>query len=117
MVNMVQTTISPMYGITDWVDCADICQNNFDCRYWQWNEVTAACYSVANFTGFTARVGFVTGARNCPLSTDSLVTLCPSKGSNALMWRYTTEENAEFFIPGSNLISGKYHSCQFMYKI
>ena len=117
MVNMVQTTISPIYGINNWLDCADICQNNLDCQYWQWSEPTSACYSVASFTGFIAADGFVTGARNCPLSTDSLVTLCPSKGSNSLMWRDTTEENGEFFNPGSTLKRGKYYSFRFRYII
>ena len=107
MVNMTQTTTSPIYGITDWLKCADICRKNLDCKYWQWSEPTAACYSVINFTGFNATEGFVTGTRNCPISTDSVVTLCPAKGSNSLMWRNTTDENGNFFIPGSSLTSGK----------
>ena len=110
MVNMMQTTFSPIYGITNWLKCADICLNNIDCQYWQWSEQSAACFSATNFTGFNATEGFVTGARNCPLSTQSAITLCPSKGSNSLMWRNTTDENSNFFIPGSGLNTGKYHT-------
>ena len=110
-----QTTASPIYGITNWLKCAEICKNIIDCRYWQWSEATDACYSVVNFTGFIAADGFVSGARNCPTSTDSPISLCPLKGSNSLMWRYTHEEHNVFFIPGSRLNKGMYHSFQSKY--
>ena len=125
MLNMVQTGVSPIYGITSWLKCADICQSKKECQYWQWTPVqtrgsadTAACYIVTNFTGFTTdgfdpngstADGIVTGARNCPLSTDTLTTLCPSKGANSLMWRDSNEKNGKF-IPESTLKEGKYHS-------
>ena len=38
MANMVQTTHSPVYGITDWPTCANICQGLSECKYWQWDE-------------------------------------------------------------------------------
>ena len=115
-----QTTTSPIYGITNWQNCADICQTNPECQYWQWS-VTATCWSVTSFTGFTEdgyypgsnADDYVTGARNCPLSTDSLVTLCPSRGSNSLMWRDSNEENGKF-IPESTLKEGK---CHYFYKV
>ena len=121
MLDMTQTTMSPIYGITNWPNCADICQNNPECQYWQWSQVTATCWSVTNFTGFTGdgyvpgsnADDYITGARNCPLSTDSLVTLCPSRGSNSLMWRYSDgeyskeKEYGKFFIPESSLKEGE----------
>ena len=125
MLNMMQTGVSPIYGITSWIKCADICQNKKECQYWQWTPVqthgsadTAACYIVTNFTGFTTdgyapgstADGIVTGARNCPLSTDTLTNLCPSKGANSLMWRYSKDTIGESFIPETKLMKGKYHS-------
>ena len=126
MLNMKQTGVSPIYGITSWRKCADICQSNSECQYWQWTPViagssadSAGCYIVTNFTGFTTdgfdpngstADGIVTGARNCPLSTDTLTTLCPSKGANSLMWRYSKDTIGESFIPETKLKKGKYHS-------
>ena len=107
MVHMAQTKHSPVYGITDWQTCANICQGLSKCNYWQWDEKNAACHSVVMFAGFNAAAGFVTGAQNCPISTNSLVTLCPSRGSNSLMWRDANQQNNAFFIPGSSLTKGK----------
>merc|ERR1719259_1239326 len=63
------------------------------------------CSSVSSFTGFDSTSGFVTGARNCPISSQSLVTLCPSKGQYSYMWRDTAEGDDAFFSPLSSLTS------------
>ena len=96
--NMEQTRKSPIYGIANWFKCADICQSRLQCQYWQWDEENEACYTITRFAGFFSKDGFVSGARNCPVSSSALPILCPSKGSSSLMWRDTNEANNDFLL-------------------
>ena len=99
MFDVTETERSPLFGIETWTKCASVCQYQPDCQHWQWNSTTEECKSVIEFSGFTAEENVYTGARNCPITAQSLLSLCPTNGPGSFMWRETTPTNDAFYDP------------------
>ena len=103
MVGYVHTKRSPLYGVDSWSKCSEICQSQPDCQHWQWNE-NKECWSVKSFSSFVGTYnGVFAGAKSCPLTSQSLLTLCPTKGCSADMWMQTTTESDSFYDSETNL--------------
>ena len=102
-VGMSETARSPVGGIQSWRDCANLCSSQSDCLHWQWRKNEKVCNSVTSFTGFQANAAIISGARNCPISSQTLFNLCPTGGSNSHMLRKVTSENNKFYDPNMKL--------------
>ena len=100
MVNMVNTSRSPIFGVGSHLECSEICHNQANCLHWQWKVNGGECSSVEIFDTFTRSEERVfTGARSCPLSSQSLLSMCPTSGDNTDMWQATAPENDLFYDP------------------
>ena len=99
-VGAINTKRFPVFGIESWVDCSYICSSQDDCQHWQWMSDTKVCYSVKSFSEFRYNRDVTAGARNCPINSQSLFNLCPTRGDDSYMWRKTTPGDSAFYDPG-----------------
>ena len=97
---MNQTKRSPVYGSKKWTDCANHCKNQPDCNYWQWQESEMKCITVSSFDGFNSHDNVFSGHRTCPLESNTLFSLCPTKGDNSHMWRKSA---SRFYSPSIDI--------------
>ena len=92
--NMNQTHFSPISDITTWINCAKQCKDQINCNHWQWMKNENKCFIVTSFDGSHRSDNVFSGHRTCPLESNNLFGLCPTKGDNSQMWRKT---NSEFY--------------------
>ena len=101
---IIHTDRSPIFGVSSYHECSEICQNQQNCLHWQWKENGGECSSIEIFEGFIRSEERVfAGAHSCPLTTQSLLSMCPTSGDNTDMWQVTTSENFVSYNPEINL--------------
>ena len=104
---IIHTDRSPIFGVSSYLECSEICQNQANCLHWQWKENGGECSSVEIFDSFIrSEERVLAGARSCPLTSQSLLSMCPTSGDNTDMWQATSFENNASYDPEIKL--GKY---------